>query len=268
MQPLCWSKGRPNRSWRENRSHWNVCTRTRSSTSARSILRCSPRWETQNEWNDFYCWKELDKFLYIAVMQVSAQRSWSLLLWWSCIPIINIFPIIDVKREHDLHHQSCLFPSVHEAMASLLSAVLVPWLWDRGAHDSRPLAHVHPLCEHLVRRLLSLCVQCEKCNHPRQLLPGADDQSPLWVSKDGHCHGNLYFFLLSWEMWIYLAEVSKWTNDQFPIVTWLKKKCTIRNQPALLHTECNPLQKIGMIKICQLVLWQLLVYYFWSCEAF
>lgn len=44
MQPLCSLKGRPNRFWRESRSHWSVCTQTLRPTSAKSALRSSPRW--------------------------------------------------------------------------------------------------------------------------------------------------------------------------------------------------------------------------------
>lgn len=78
---------------------------------------------------------------------------------------------------------SCIFfPSVHEKMASLLSATLVPWLWSRNPEDSAQLGDVHLSCKQRIWWFLSLRVSCQKCNCTRQLLPGSGHQSPVWVT--------------------------------------------------------------------------------------
>lgn len=67
-------------------------------------------------------------------------------------------------------------------MASLLSAILVSWLWYRNPEDFKQLGHVHLSSKQHIWWFLSLCVSCQKCNRTRQLLRGSGHQSPMWVT--------------------------------------------------------------------------------------
>lgn len=100
------------------------------------------------------------------------------------ISILNIFHFSDVNITWTQLSVLLVFffPSVHEKMASLLSAILVPWLWSRNPKDSIRLGDVHPSCKQHIWWFLSLCVPCQKCDCTRQLLPGSGHQSPMWVT--------------------------------------------------------------------------------------